>query len=155
MLHSNISNCWCTGSFCLQHWGSEYFGTTWSVWTGGPNTSVLLRSIWTGGSNYFEVVDVLCYTAAHGRCWREETLWKCREVFWDVGRQLCCDGEWYFFTSGDLSVIGVCSNWNTNHCRRSPWIVAALLLCSSDVEFNLGPVRNPCTVCSKSVRAKL
>ena len=51
-------------------------------------------------------------------------------------------------------VIGVCSNWNTDRCRRSPWIVAALLLCSGDVEFNPGPVRNPCTVCSKSVRAK-
>ena len=49
--------------------------------------------------------------------------------------------------------VGVCSNWNTDHCRRFPWMIAALLLCSGDVESNPGPVRNPCNVCSKSVRA--
>ena len=48
--------------------------------------------------------------------------------------------------------VGVCSNWNRGHCCRFPWIMAALLLCCGDVESNPGPVRNPCTVCSKSVR---
>lgn len=90
--------------------------------------------------------DVLCCTAADDGCWREKLSRKV-EMLGDSCVVIASgiSPPWVSCAS-----VGMCSNWNNiDHCRQFPWIVAALLLYSGDVESSPGVVRNLCTVCSK------